>query len=131
MSDTLDKPAIYRKGEWEELIGIIFDSLKKINKTKNSKLVIVYLPTKNEYQNTHNDKLHEFVRHQAEKRGILYLDLVKEIRQVSSSEMIKFFFQKDIKGFEQSKGHLTPMGNFFVAKKISQVLAGIDSPTTQ
>jgi len=131
LSDTLDKPAIYRKGEWEELIGIIFDSLKKINKTKNSKLVIVYLPTKNEYQNTHNDKLHEFVRHQAEKRGILYLDLVKEIRRVSSSEMIKFFFQKDIKGFEQSKGHLTPMGNFFVAKKISQVLAGIDSPTTQ
>ena len=65
------------------------------------------------------------------KRGILYLDLVKEIRRVSSSEIIKFFFQKDIKGFDGSKGHLTPMGNFFVAKNISKVLAGIGVLTTQ
>ena len=128
-SGTLGKPAIYMEGE--ELVGTIFDSLKKINQTKNSKLVIVHLPTEKEYQNTNNDRLYEFVRHEAEKRSILYLNLVREIRRVSSSEMIKFFFQKDIKGFEQSKGHLTPMGNFFVAKKISQVLAGIDSPTTQ
>ena len=130
-SETLAKPATYRKGEGEELVGIIFDNLKKINKTKNSNLLIVYLPTENEYQNTNNDKLHEFVRHQAEKRGILYLDLVKEIRRVSSSEVIKFFFQKDIKGFDGSKGHLTPIGNFFVAKKISNVLAGIDVLTAQ
>ncbi len=130
-ADTLDKPAIYMEGEGEELVGTIFESLKKINTTKNSKLVLVHLPTEKEYQNTNNDRLYEFVRHEAEKRGILYLNLVREIRRVSSSEMIKFFFQKDIKGFDQSKGHFTPMGNFFIAKKISKALAGIDALTTQ
>ena len=130
-ADTLDKPAIYMEGEGEELVGTIFESLKKINTTKNSKLVLVHLPTEKEYQNTNNDRLYEFVRYEAEKRGILYLNLVREIRRVSSSEMTKFFFQKNIKGFDESKGHLTPMGNFFVAKKISKALAGIDALTTQ
>jgi len=45
--------------------------------------------------------------------------------------MIKFFFQKKIKGFDESKGHLTPMGNFFVAKKISKALTGIDALNTK
>jgi hypothetical protein len=45
--------------------------------------------------------------------------------------MIKFFFQKDIKRFDQSKEHFTPTGNFFVAKNISKALAGIDALTTQ
>ena len=125
-SDNIDKPSIFRKGEGEKLVGMIFDSLQKINKTKNSKLVVVLLPTENEYQNTNNDSVHEFVRHQAENRGILYLDLVKQMRRVSSSKVIKFFFQNDIKGFYQSKGHLTPMGNFFVAKKISKTLIEVD-----
>jgi len=53
------------------------------------------------------------------------------MRQVSSSKMSKFFFQKDIKGFYGSRGHLTPMGNFFVAQKISKALAGIDALTIQ
>jgi hypothetical protein len=130
-ADTLDKPAIYMEGEGEELVGTIFESLKKINTTKNSKLVLVHLPTEKEYQNTNNDRLYEFVHYEAEKRGILYLNLVREIRRVSSSEMTKFFFQKNIKGFDESKGHLTPMGNFFVAKKISKALTGIDVMTTQ
>ena len=130
-ADTLDKPAIYMEGEGEELVGTIFESLKKINTTKNSKLVLVHLPTEKEYQNTNNDRLYEFVRYEAEKRGILYLNLVGEIRRVSSSEMTKFFFQKNIKGFDESEGHLTPMGNFFVAKKISKALTGIDVMTTQ
>jgi len=51
--------------------------------------------------------------------------------QISSSEMIKFFFQKDINGFDSSKGHLTPMGNFFVAQKISKALTGIDALKTK
>ena len=64
----------------------------------------------------------DFVRHKAKKRGILYINLIRDIRQVPSSEMTKFFFQKNIKGCDESKGHLTPMGNFFSAKKISKAL---------
>jgi hypothetical protein len=45
--------------------------------------------------------------------------------------MIKSFFQKDIKRFDQSKEHFTSTGNFFVAKNISKALAGIDALTTQ
>ena len=130
-ADTIDKPAIYMEGEGEELVGTIFESLKKINTTKNSKLVLVNLPTEKEYQNTNNERLYEFVRQEAEKRGVLYINLIRDIRQVPSSEMIKFFFQKKIKGFDESKGHLTPMGNFFVAKKISKALTGINALTTQ
>ena len=128
---TLDNPAIYMEGEGEELVGTIFESLKKINTTKSSKLVLVHLPTEKEYQNTNNDRLYEFVRYEAEKRGVLYLNLVRDMRQVSSSKMSKFFFQKDINGFDGSKGHLTPMGNFFVAQKISKALTGIDALNTQ
>ena len=129
--DTLDKPAIYLEGEGEELVGTIFENLKKINKAQNSKLVIVQLPTEGEYRGTINDTLYKFLRQEAEKRGILYLNLVRDMRQVSSSKMSKFFFQKDINGFDSSKGHLTPMGNFFVAQKISKALTGIDALSTQ
>ena len=109
----------------------MFDSLKKINKTKNSKLVLVQLPTEYEYQNHHHDKLYKYIGYEAKTRGILYLNLVKEMRRISSAKMMKFFFQKNIKGFYGSMGHFTPMGNFFVAKKISKALAGIDALTTQ
>jgi hypothetical protein len=113
------------------LIGTIFDSLKNINKAKGSKLVIVHLPTENEYWNKYNDGFYEFIRQEVEKRGIMYLNLVKEVRRVSSSEIAKLFFQKDINGFDQSKGHLTPMGNTFVTKRISKTIAKIDSFITQ
>ena len=129
--DTFDKPAIYLEGEGEELVGTIFENLKKINKAQNSKLVIVQLPTEGEYRGTINDTLYKFLRQEAEKRGILYLNLVRDMRQVSSSKMSKFFFQKDINGFDSSKGHLTPMGNFFVAQKISKALTGIDALNTK
>ena len=33
-ADTLDKPAIYMEGKGEELVGTIFESLKKINTTR-------------------------------------------------------------------------------------------------
>ena len=122
-SDNLNKPSVLSQAEMEELIGKIFGSLKKINKTRNSKLVLVHLPTEYEYRSANYEKLYQFVRHEAEKKGITYLSLVREIRRVSSSEMVKFFFQKDIKGFDYSKGHLTPIGNMFVAKKISKALA--------
>ena len=136
-SDNSNKPTIYIEEEVKELIGAIFASLKKINQTKTSKLVIDHLPTENEHRNTINDSLYDFFRHEAKKRKILYVDVLSELRRISSSEVKTFFFQKDIEGFDQSnrqwsdgKGHLTSRGNFFVAKKISKALVGIDALTT-
>jgi hypothetical protein len=130
-SNTLDTPEIFIEGEGEELTGTIFDSLKNINKSKGSKLIIVHLPTANEYWNKYNDGFHEFIQQEVEKRGIMYLNLIKEIRRVSSSEIESLFFQKDINGFDQSKGHLTPSGNIFVTKRISKTIAKINSFNTQ
>jgi hypothetical protein len=122
-SDNLNKPSVLIQEDMEELIGKVFDNLKTINTSRNSKLILVHLPTQYEYRNAYYENLYQFVRQEAKKKGITYLNLVREIRRLSSSEMEKFFFQKDIKDFAYSKGHLTPIGNLFVAKKISKTLA--------
>lgn len=108
------------------LVGAVFDSLKKLNETKNSRLFLVHLPTASEYRNTGNDRFQEFLRREAEKRGIPYLNLVTELRRVPPSEVTKLYFQKDIKGFFGSKGHLTVAGNTFVAEKVYEGLASIN-----
>ncbi|MDC0205962.1 hypothetical protein OAL04_01880 [Nitrospinae bacterium] len=121
-SENVNKPSVLIEKEMEELIGKVFGNLKKINRAKNSKLILVHLPTQYEHRSAYYENIYKFVRQEAEKKGITYLNLVREIRQVSSSEMVKFFFQKDIKDFAYSKGHLTPIGNLYVAKKISKTL---------
>ena len=122
---TMDKSEI-DFDELKELVGAVFDSLKELNETKNSKLLLVHLPSQSEYLGTRSNRFQEFVRHVAEKRGILYLNLVKELRQNPPSKVRKMFFQKNIKGSYGLKGHLTVAGNTFVAKKIYEVLANID-----
>ncbi len=112
--------------EATELVGPVFDSLKKLNDTKKSRLLLVHLPTQREYRDTSNDGFGEFLRSEAGKRGILYLNLVKELRRVPPSEVTKLFFQKDIKGFFGSKGHLTVAGNTFVAEKVYEALASLN-----
>lgn len=112
--------------ELKELVGRVFDSLKKLNEARNSKLLLVYLPLQKEFREADSNELQEFVRREAEKRGILFLNLVKELRRVPPSEVTKLFFQEDIKEFYGLKSHLTVEGNSFAARKIYEALARMD-----
>lgn len=117
--------------ELKELVSAVFGHLKKLNETRNSKLLLVYLPLQKEYRGADSDSLREFIRREAKKRGIPYLNLVKELRRLPPSEVTKMFFQEDIKAFYGLKSHLTVAGNTFIAKKVYEALADIDGLTAQ
>lgn len=89
----------------------IFEELKALNNEKGRVLVLILLPRFEDVILTTADGFREQIRLEAEKRGILLLDLVQDFRAIPQSEARTYFTY-----------HYTAAGNRFVAGKIYEFL---------
>ena len=105
----------------------IFGELAALNKAKNSKLALVYLPNESDYSNSKTSLAwRQFIRKEAEKRDALFIDLIEEFRPLPIKELQKMFIRADsfeVEYVPAAKGHLTDAGNEYVAEKIYRALA--------
>ncbi len=97
-----------------EVAARIFEDLHNSSKAANNSLVLVLLPTQGDFIGGESEPWRQFVRSEAEKKGILYVDLFDEFRQTDVQEVKTMFFEGD--------GHYTESGNAFFASLLYKKL---------
>jgi dipeptidyl aminopeptidase/acylaminoacyl peptidase len=74
-----------------EILTRVFAELHGVNEAKGSRLVLLYLPGAWDYQDDDAARWRHFVRNEAERLGVAFLDLVEEIRRVPPTEVDRLF----------------------------------------
>jgi hypothetical protein len=97
------------------IVARIFDELRRTNEAKDSRLVLVFLPGAWDYKpNAGTDAWREFVRLESARQGIVFLDLVEEIRQVPPAEVDALY---------APNAHFSVRGNEWAAAVLHRLLA--------
>jgi hypothetical protein len=101
----------------------IFEDLARVNREKKSQLVLVFLPGPGDYRsNDATTAWRGFVKAEAERLGVPYVDVVEAIRKVPPTEVNDLF---------APNLHYSVKGNEFVAttlrRALESVLAGSGS----
>ena len=88
----------------------IFEDLARVNRSKNSRLVLVLLPGANDYRvDNPPPSWRSFVTEEAARQGIQLIDLFDDIRRLPPTEVDALFLQD---------GHYSVKGNDFVARAV-------------
>lgn len=103
----------------------IFHDLYNINKNNNSILILVYLPTKNDYLECQSEPWRQFIHNQAAKHKLLFIDLIPEFRRLQPQTIEPMFISKLEKNFVAGTGHYTEEGNSYIAKVLYDKLRAI------
>ena len=86
-----------------------FHELARINDQKESVFILAFLPIYTDYYENTSDQLRDFLRTEAKKIGILFLDLVPDFQKLDYKEIRKLYFM-------DTHGHYTKLGNQLVAR---------------
>lgn len=104
-----------RDKETQQVLSKLFADLARINKEKNSQLVLVYLPGQSDYKTNHlASEWRDFIAREAQRLGITYIDLIEEIRADVKPTELDAFYRDD--------SHYTTKGNAWVAGAIHKRL---------
>lgn len=91
----------------QDVVTMIFSELQLINHAKDSSLVLVYLPSPDDYpDNTTTTFWKEFVQAEAQDNGYLFIDVIEELQSVR---------QSPLEIFSKRHWHYTVEGNKYVA----------------
>ncbi len=96
----------------------IFEDLAEINREKNSKLVVVYLPIRSDYYGNESDFWRQYLQVELEKRNIIYIDLITEFRKRMPNEKVETVFLG-------GDGHYSVFGNEFFANILYEKLLSL------
>ena len=97
------------------ILSAILGDLHAINRAKNSVLVVVYLPTREELGVDAGAAWRKFLAEYARQHQILYVDLMDDFRHLRPAELDKLFIGSGDPDFLGAEGHYTEVGNEFVA----------------
>ena len=111
-----------RNRETSWVLSYMLDDLLATNRARNSVLVLVYLPTREEYGADAGTGWRTFLAQYAHQQGVLYLDLADDFRRLSPAEVDAMFIGTGTVNFPGAAGHYTEAGNAFIADLIYQRL---------
>ncbi len=99
-----------------QVFAHILDDLVQTNRAKNSVLVLVYLPTREDWimQGSWRRILGDYAR----QRGLLYIDLFEDFHRLPPEELDRIFIPRGAIDYRGAAGHYTEAGNTFVADLI-------------
>ena len=108
-------------------VGILQD-LQQLNRDQNSLLVLVYLPTLNDYQpdpQGDTEQWRQKVRLAAQDLGIPFIDLIEEFRMLPASDVPALFLREGEVDFPGAAGHYTVSGNDYIAQRLYEQLTAL------
>jgi hypothetical protein len=85
-----------------------------------AKLVVVYLPTIEDFKGKASDKWRQSAQEAAQQDGYQYVDLVEELRKVSPDSVDGLFIPRGQLAFRGAAGHYTEAGNLWVEKLLRE-----------
>lgn len=110
----------FDEGTWE-VASKVFETLNAMNRGRGAALVVVHLPTGDDYTSDESDPWRERLRAAAERDGFSYVDLIPEFRELSLRRMTSLFIPKGSPG----TGHYSPAGHDWVAERVHERLIGV------
>ncbi len=102
----------------QKVVAKIIENLQKINKAKNSSLVLVHLPTKSDYMSNWSEGWRHFLHAEAVKHKFIYIDLIDEFRKYPPQKVETLF-----------DGHYSAKGNSYIANIMYEKLISIPEIT--
>jgi len=111
----------------------ILDDLQRINAAKGSRLVLVYLPMRQDYDGSQKetDIWRRNIGVAAGRAGVPFIDLVEAFRQVPPEQVQKLFIAEGALDYPAAAGHYTAEGNEFVARILHERLRSLPEVSTQ
>ena len=95
----------------------VFNSLRRTNEMKNSKLVLLWLPTLKEI-GRENRRWFPRVKAWAAANKSIFIDLGEDLRELPSPEACGFFIGKRDDKYIDATGHYNEAGNVWVAERL-------------
>lgn len=97
----------------------IFEHLRDLNAAKGSVLVLVFLPRSGDSDDRRSADWRRFVSAEAERLGVVFIDLVAEFQRLPVSDAEQFF----VRPYQPS--HYNAHGNAWVARQLFDRLAAL------
>jgi hypothetical protein len=104
--------------QWNNVIGTILASLKGLNESKHSTLVLVCLPTESDRQIDTSQYGRSVVHDEAAKQGILLIDLIDDFQKLHFDQVPRLFIRDENAIYRGEEGHFTVEGNRYIAQEI-------------
>jgi len=117
-----------RNQETAWVVTSMLDDLRETNRSRRSVLVLVYLPTREEYGADPGASWRKFLANYAQQHGVPYFDLAEDFRRLPAGALDKLFIGTGTMNFPGAAGHYTDAGNALVADLIYRKL--LASPVT-
>jgi hypothetical protein len=107
------------------LTSHVFESLRDINRAQDTSLVLVFLPMLGDYRGVEADALRRFVRNEADRLEIPYVDLVTGFKELAEQSVSPLFIGEKALDYAGAAGHYSLAGNQYVARRLRDELAAL------
>jgi hypothetical protein len=94
----------------------MFRDLARLNRSKHSTLVVVFLPIPVDWKDTGSDRLRRWLAEAAPRDGYLFVDLVEEFRRLPSDSLDRLFLES------HPHSHHGVVGHEWIAAQLSRRL---------
>jgi len=111
---------------WQPVAAKIVEELQALNQSRGSRLVLAYLPMREDYSSCGADTWRRFMSAQARAHGLPFLDLVESLRRLAPDQVPALYIDGSRTRFPAAKGHYTEAGNAWVAREVQKGLAALD-----
>jgi hypothetical protein len=111
-------------GELADLSGKVFEELQRICAERRAALVLIDLPTWDDYENP-NDLWRARIAREARKRDILLIDLVDDVRRLPRGDAARLYEPLDASGLRGSETPYSEEGHTWVAGAIDAHLLAL------
>jgi len=106
-----------------DAVAKVINALQVTNQQKNSVLVVLYLPTREDYSDEKKPSTwRDFLRKQAAEQGFVFIDLRNDTPSLDATQLNLMFIQPGSQFYSTSPGHYTDYGNEYFANKIYKAL---------
>jgi hypothetical protein len=104
-------------GELTELSAGVFEALQRLSDQQAATLVLLYLPTYDDYEQP-GDLWRDRIGREARERGIAFVDLVEEIRALPRSRVADLYVADDAFGPRSGQAPFSEAGHAWVAESL-------------
>lgn len=111
--------------ETHRVVTAVIADLQRLNQSKRSTLVLVYLPMRRDYLDDWSDLWREAIQEDARRLGVRFVDLVDTMRKLPRTQVRSFFIPAGKMDYPGAAGHYTEAGNAFVAEQLSHQLQSL------
>ena len=104
------------------VVDAVITSIAQENARRKSRLLFVFLPTRDDYDRSIADGWRHFVRAVAERERVPFVDLVERLRALPVAQIDAFFLRPGDVPYGHAEGHYSVRGNEFVSRTLYEYL---------